>query len=260
MPDFDWRLFQIGFLEISIIDLIDIFLIAFILYKLYHFLRGTRAIQMAAGLILILVMSFVVNLFNLSGMIWIFDNLKTIWLIAFVVLFQPELRRLLLFIGQAPVIGRLFGMRGTHAIDEIIKACAELSKRGFGGLIVMVRDSGLRGIVESGQKLQADVSMPLIVSIFNPLSPLHDGAIVVRNDVIEASKCILPLSESDKLEPWLGTRHRAALGLSEESDALVIIISEETRRVSVALNGKLNRNLEEAELQDFINDAFQFNG
>ena len=260
MPDFEWRLIKIGFLEISVIDLIDIFLIAFILYKLYHFLRGTRAIQMAAGLILILVMSFVVNFFNLSGMIWIFDNLKTIWLIAFVVLFQPELRRLLLLIGQAPLVGRLFGMRGTHAIDEIVKACFELSKRGFGGLIVMVRDSGLRGIVESGQKLQAEVSMPLIVSIFNPSSPLHDGAIIVRNDVIEASKCILPLSESDKLEPWLGTRHRAGLGLSEESDALIIIISEETRRISVAMNGKLNRNLEEVELQDFINESFRFSG
>lgn len=258
MPDFDLRLFEIGFLEITVIDLIDIFLIAFILFRLYHFLRGTRAIQMAAGLILILVMSFLVNLFNLSGMIWIFDNLKTIWLIAFVVLFQPELRRILLFIGQAPLVSRLFGMRGTRVIDEVVKACFELSKRGFGGLIVMVRDAGLRGIVESGQKLQAEVSMPLIISIFNPLSPLHDGAILIRNDVIEASKCILPLSESDKLEPWLGTRHRAALGLSEESDALIIIISEETRRISVAMNGKLNRNLEEIELQDFINEAFRF--
>jgi diadenylate cyclase len=257
MPDLNFRLFKISFLEITIIDLLDIFLIAYILFRLYHFLRGTRAIQMAAGLILILLMSFLVNLFNLKGMIWIFENLQTIWLIAFVIVFQPELRRILLYIGQAPLVRSLFRMRGTRVIDEVVKAGLELSKRGFGGLIVMVRDAGLRGIVESGQRMQADVSTPLIVSIFNPLSPLHDGAIVIQNDVIEAAKCILPLSENDKIEPWLGTRHRAALGLSEESDAVIVIISEETRRISVAVNGKLHRNLEEKELQEFLDQAFQ---
>lgn len=260
MPDFNLNLFKIGFIQITLIDIVDIVLIAYILFKLYHFLQGTRAIQMTAGLVIILLMSFLVNLFNLRGMIWIFDNLRTIWLIAFVIVFQPELRRILLYIGQAPLIRRFFKMGGTHVIDEVVKACFELSKRGFGGLIVMARDAGLRGIIESGQRMQADVSTPLIISIFNPLSPLHDGAIVIRNDVIEAAKCILPLSESDKLEPWLGTRHRAALGLSEESDAVIIVVSEETRRISVAMNGRLNRNLDENEVKDFLEDAFRFSG
>lgn len=257
MPEINLTLFRIGFIEVSVIDILDILLIAFILHRLYLFLRGTRAIQMTAGLIIILLMSFLVNLFNLSGMVWIFDNLKTIWLIAFVIVFQPELRRVLLFIGQAPVVRRFFRMRSTGVIDEIVRACFELSRRGFGGLIVMVRDAGLRGVVETGQRMQAEVSTPLIVSIFNPLSPLHDGAIIVQNDVIEAAKCILPLSESDKLEPWLGTRHRAALGLSEESDAVIIVISEETRRVSVAMNGRLHRNLEEEDLKELLQEAFR---
>jgi diadenylate cyclase len=257
MPEIDLKLFNIGFLEVTIIDILDVFLIAFILFRLYHFLKGTRAIQMAAGLIIILLTSFVVNFFNLSGMVWIFDNLKTILLIAFVIVFQPELRRVLLYIGQAPIVRTFFKVRGTQVIEEVVKACFELSKRGFGGLIVMVRDAGLRGIVETGQKMQAEVSTPLIVSIFNPLSPLHDGAIIIQNEVIEAAKCILPLSESDKIEPWLGTRHRAALGLSEESDAVVIVVSEETRRISVAVGGRLQRNLEEEALKEFLDEAFR---
>lgn len=260
MPEIDLKLFKIGFIEVTIIDILDVFLIAYILFRLYQFLKGTRAIQMAAGLIMILLMSFVVNFFNLSGLVWIFDNLKTIWLIAFVIVFQPELRRVLLYIGQAPIVRRFFKVRGIQVIEEVVKACFELSKRGFGGLIVMVRDAGLRGVVETGQKMQAEVSTPLIISIFNPLSPLHDGAIVIQNEVIEAAKCILPLSESDKIEPWLGTRHRAALGLSEESDAVVIVVSEETRRVSVAINGRLQRNLEEEALKEFLDEAFRLSG
>jgi diadenylate cyclase len=250
-------LFRIGFFRVTILDIIDVFLIAYILYRLYTFLRGTRAIQMAGGLVIILLMSFLVNLFNLYGMAWIFNNLKTIWLIAFVIVFQPELRRVLLYLGQMPLIRRFFRVRGPQVIDEVVKATAELSRRGFGALIVLARESGLRSIIETGQRMQAEVSTPLIISIFNPLSPLHDGAIIIQNDMIEAAKCILPLSESDKLEPWLGTRHRAALGLSEESDAIVIVVSEETRRVSVAMNGQLYRNLDDDELKEFLEKAFQ---
>ncbi len=259
MNNINLTLFRIGFLKVTLFDLLDIFLIAFILYRLYLFLRGTRAIQMAAGLIVILLLSFIANLFNLSGMMWIFDNLKTILLIAFVIVFQPELRRVLLYVGQVPLVRRFFKVRGTVVIEEVVKSCFELSKRGFGGLIVMTRDAGMRGIIETGQRLQAEVSTPLIVSIFNPMSPLHDGAIIVQNDIIEAAKCILPLSESDSLESWLGTRHRAALGLSEESDAVVIVVSEETRRISVAMNGSLQLNLEENELQVLLEDAMRLN-
>jgi len=257
MGKFGLTLFHIGFIRFTVLDIIDILLIAYILYRLYYFLRGTRAIQMTAGLIIILITSILVNIFNLSGMEWIFDNLRTIWLIAFVIVFQPELRRVLLYLGQIPLVRRFIRVRAPKVIDEVVKACSELSRRGFGALIVMVREAGLRSIIETGQRIQAEVSTPLIVSIFNPLSPLHDGAIVIQNDVIEAAKCILPLSESDKLEPWLGTRHRAALGLSEESDAVIIVVSEETRRISVAMNGQLHRNLDEVELKEFLEDAFR---
>jgi diadenylate cyclase len=255
MDKISLTLFQIGFVKITIIDVLDILLIAYILYRLYHSLQGTRAIQMAVGLVVILLMSVLVNLLNLSGMVWIFDNLRTIWLIAFVIVFQPELRRLLLNIGQLPLVRRIILVRGSPVLDEAVRACVELSKRGFGGLIVLARNSGLGRVIETGQNLQAEVSTPLIVSIFNPLSPLHDGAIIIQNDLIVAAKCILPLSESSNLGPWLGTRHRAAIGLSEESDAVIVVVSEETRKISVAIDGKLRRNLEEEELLKLLEEA-----
>ncbi|HDI52267.1 TIGR00159 family protein [candidate division KSB1 bacterium] len=257
MGHFSFTLFHVGFLKVSIMDILDVLLLSYLLYRLYLLVRGTRAVQMAVGLILILITSFIVKLFNMSGMTWIFDNLKTIWLIAFVIVFQPELRRILIYIGQSPLLRRFFGMRGIRVIDEVVKASLELSKRGFGGLIVLVRDTGIRGTIETGMRLQAEISAPLIVSIFNPLSPLHDGAVIIQNDLIEAAKCILPLSESSKLEPWYGTRHRAALGMSEESDAVVIVVSEETRRISVAMNGELYKNLDEDSLRRKLEEAFR---
>lgn len=259
MSKINITLFQIGFLKVTLIDVLDVILIAFILYGLYQFLRGTRALQMAVGLIIILLVSALVNLFNLSGMVWIFSNLKTIWLVAFVIVFQPELRRLLLNIGQLPLIRKFIVVRGTLAIDEIVKASVELANRGYGALIVITKNSGLRRVIETGQILQSEISVPLIVSIFNPISPLHDGAIVIQNDLIEAAKCLLPLSESTKLESWLGTRHRAAMGLSEESDAVIIVISEETRRISVAMDGLLHRNLDEKELSELIEESIKSN-
>ncbi len=257
MSKINITLFQVGFLKVTLIDVLDVLLIAFILYRLYQFLRGTRALQMAVGLLIILLMSALVNLFNLNGMVWIFNNLQTIWLIAFVIVFQPELRRLLLNIGQIPLIRKFVLVRSGLAIDEIIKASSELSNRGFGAIIVLARNSGLRRVIETGQPIQAEISSPLIVSLFNPLSPLHDGALIIQNELIEAAKCILPLSESTKLEPWLGTRHRAAVGLAEESDAVIIIVSEETRKISVAMDGQLHRNLDEKKLYEMIEQAIK---
>lgn len=257
MSKINITLFQVGFLQVTLIDVLDVLLIAFILYRLYQFLRGTRALQMAVGLVIILLMSALVNLFSLRGMVWIFDNLKTIWLIAFVIVFQPELRRLLLQIGQLPLIRKFIVVRGGVEVDEVVKASIELSNRGYGALIVLARHSGLRRIIETGQKIQAEISSSLIVSIFNPLSPLHDGAMIIQNDLVEAVQCLLPLSESTKLEEWLGTRHRAAIGLSEESDAVVIVVSEETRKISVAMDGFLHRSLDEKELSELIEESIK---
>lgn len=250
------ELFHIGFIKVTLFDILDLLILTFVFYQLYKLIRGTRGAQMMAGLVIILLTSFIVRLFDMSGMVWIFDNLRTVWLIAFVILFQPELRRMLIILGQSRLVRFFVKVSEHRTIDEVARASVELSRRGNGGIIVLVRDTGIRAIIETGIRLQAEVSAPLILSIFNPKSPLHDGAIVIQNDVIEAAKCILPLSESARAELF-GTRHRAALGLSEESDAIVVIISEETRRISVAMGGEFTMGLNYDSLRRLLNKAFQ---
>ncbi len=250
-------LFQIGFLRVTLLDILDILVISFILYKTYFFLRNSRAAQMFVGLAIILIVSLITRLFNMSGMTWIFDSLKTVWLVAFVIIFQPELRRMLIFLGQSRIIRYFIKVSSGKTFDEVIKAAVELSKRRYGALIVMTRDTGIKSITETGIRIQAEVSAPLITSIFNARSPLHDGAIIIQNDIVEAAKCILPLSQSPSLGPHFGTRHRAALGLAEESDAVILVISEETGRISVALDGQLVQNLDESGLQNILFDAFK---
>ncbi len=252
------ELFKIGFLTVTLIDILDITIISYILYKLYIFIRGSRAAQMFIGLVLILVASVFVQFLGLSGLNWIFENLRTVWLIAFVILFQPELRRILIYIGQMPLVRELLKVTITRRMtEEIVKAAMELIKRGFGGLIVMVRNAGIKSIIETGQSIQAKVSVPLIVSIFNPRSPLHDGAIVIQNEIIEAAQCILPLSQNPVLGPQYGTRHLAALGLSEESDAVIVVVSEETGKVSLAFEGTLYTDLDYIRLRNMLNEFLQ---
>lgn len=252
-------LFQIGFIKVTFFDLLDIFVVSFILYKLYFFIRGSRAAQMFVGLVLILIFSLVTRLFNMSAMTWIFDSLKTVWLIAFVIIFQPELRRMLIFLGQSRLIRYFVKVSSAKTFEEVTRAAVELSNRRYGGLIVVTRDMGIKSITETGILVQAEVSAPLICSIFNPKSPLHDGAIIIQNDIIEAAKCILPLSQVTDIDPRLGTRHRAAMGLAEESDAVIVVVSEETGKISVAKDGALIQDLDREELRSILFNAFKLN-
>ncbi len=249
-------LIKIGFLSITVIDVLDIVLVAYIFYKVYEFLRGSMAARMMIGLLFIILISIVAEILNMSGSTWIFSNLKTVWVIAFVIIFQPEFRRLLLYLGQNPILRRFVQVSTTRFIDEVIGAISELSRKNFGALIVLLRDTGIRSIIETGIPLQAQVSKALILSIFNPRSPLHDGAIVVQNDIIIAAKCQLPLTENPKLDPSLGMRHRAALGLSEQTDAIVLVVSEETGMISMAEHGVLTRGLTEEGLRNRLLEAF----
>ena len=156
-------------------------------------------------------------------------NLQTIWAIAFVIIFQPELRRILIYLGQSRFIRRFLSESKSKTIEAVIEASRELVRRKWGGLFVLVREVGLKPIKERATPINAEVSASLLVSIFNPGSPLHDGAVLIQNDIIEAAGCILPLSDSPDLDPQMGTRHRAALGISEESDAVVVVVSEEPK-------------------------------
>jgi diadenylate cyclase len=221
-------------------------------------MRRTRAVQMFIGLVLIFFISFISQAISMQGMSWIFRNLSTIWMVAFVILFQPELRRVLTLMGQSRLIRFIMKEQTSAVVEEIAKGADELSKRGYGGLIVLVRDTGLKTIIESGVKIQAILTSSLIVSIFNPRSPLHDGAIIIQNDIIEAARCILPLSRNPEMEHRWGTRHRSAIGMSEESDALVIIVSEETGTISIVENGEMIRGLNYDTLLQKLNKALRF--
>lgn len=249
---------RIGFISVTLIDIIDILLVAFVFYKLYDIMRGTRGSQMFVGLLLILIVSFVVSAIGMKGMTWLVQSLTQVWVIAFVILFQPELRRLLVQLGQARIVRRLFRVQTTRVIDEIIKSAVELSQKRYGGLFVLQRDMGMRSIIETGTKLQAEATSELIVSIFYPRTPLHDGAIVINGNLIEAAGCILPLTENPNIDQTIGTRHRAALGVTEDFDAAVVVISEETGQISLAYHGEfLMRGMSADDLRMHLEKIFE---
>ena len=248
-------LFKIGFLTITLIDIVDLLLVSWLFYKVYIYFKGTRAGQMLAGLVLLMLASFLFNAFGFSASSWLVNQFQTVWVVAFVILFQPELRRLLIYVGQTRFFQRIFRVGTSRTILSIIEASMQLQERHWGGLIVIQKETGLRSYKEQGTQLKAEVTAPLLVSIFNPSSPLHDGAVIIQNDIIDAAACILPLTESKMIDPEMGTRHRAALGISEETDAIVVLISEEKARISVAENGRFSHiGIDEVGLQKFLND------
>lgn len=250
------ELFKIGFLTVKIVDIIDILIVAYVFYKLYTVMRGTIASQIFFALLLIIGLSFIAQLLNMQALGWLLGRLTEIWVIAFIILFQPELRRLLSLIGKRGSTSLFGKINVKENIKEITGACVELQNRGWGGLIVIARTTGLQNIVETGEVIQAKINQELLLSIFNPRSPLHDGAVIIQNDKIEAARCLLPLSEIHIIKNRsLGTRHRAALGISETSDALAIVVSEETQHISLAENGKLSRCESEKHLEEKLIEA-----
>ena len=204
-------LFKLGFLTVTLIDLIDIILVTWVFYKVYQYFKDTRAGQMLIGLVILLISSFIFNSFGLSAMSWLVNQFQTVWVVAFVILFQPEIRRLLIYIGQTRFFQRIFRMGTSRSLEAIVDASLQLSEKKWGALIVIQRETGLRSYKEAGIQLKAEVSAPLLMSIFNPESPMHDGAVIMQNTLLEAAGCILPLTESQMILPEMGTRHRAAL-------------------------------------------------
>jgi diadenylate cyclase len=225
---------------VKLIDILDILIVTYVFYKLYTIMKGTIASQIFLALVLIITFSFVAQLLNMQSTGWLLGKVTDIWVIAFIILFQPEIRRLLLFIGKTKV-ARIFTKTNVDEnVNEIADACYELKNRGWGALMVIERTSGLKNVIETGEIIQSRIKMEILISIFNPKSPLHDGAVIFKNGKIEAARCLLPLSEPEKIRNKnLGTRHRAGIGITEVSDAVSIIVSEERRVISVAEDGKL---------------------
>ena len=231
------------------LDALDVLLVAILFYRLLVLVRGTRAAQMFVGLFVLVFVSVLARWFNLVTVDYLATSLRTVWLITFVILFQPELRHVLSQFGRTRYLRTLFRVQEFGTLGEIVRAAEELSERHHGGLIVLERNEGLRNFVETGTRLDAKISTELLVTLFSPGSPLHDGALIVRGEQVIAAGCILPLSQNPRLSPALGTRHRAAVGLSEESDAIAIVISEHSQTIGVAYRGVLKERLDEGELR-----------
>lgn len=232
-----------------LLDVLDILLVAVLFYRLLVGVKGTRSAQMIIGLLVLVIVSAVARFLGLIAVDYIATNLRTVWLITFVILFQPELRHALAQFGRTRWFRSFLRVDEYGVLGEVVRAAEALSSRRHGGLIVLERNEGLRNFVETGTRLDARARSELLETLFTPNTPLHDGAVILRGDQIVAAGCILPLSQNPRLAPALGTRHRAALGISEETDAVAVCISEHSGAISVAWRGVLLERLDEGKLR-----------
>lgn len=236
-------------------QIVDILLVTYVVYKLIMIIRGTRAVQLVKGIAAIFIIWIISNFLGLSTLEFITRQTATFGLLAIIIIFQPELRRGLEQLGRS----RLFTSRSApkndsmqDTINALVKASNYMGKRRIGALVSIERDTGLNDYAESGIPMQAVVTSELLINIFIPNTPLHDGAVVLKNDRILAAGCYLPLSEDSSISKELGTRHRAALGVSEVTDCITLIISEETGAISISKRGALYRNLTEEQLRELL--------
>jgi diadenylate cyclase len=247
------ELFKIWFISVTVIDVIDVLLVGFTLYFLYQTVKNTVAVQIFIAIVVILAVYFITEALHLRLLNLILRTLAGIWLLAFIVLFSQEIRRVLLLIVRSPLFSVFTGGQLNETIDEVARAAVEMAEKHTGALIVFARTTNIKMTIETGIPLQAQLSKELLVSIFNPKSPLHDGAVVIQNGVIEAARCILPLSLTTRFQgKHLGTRHRAAMGISEQADVLVLVVSEETGKISLAEEGMFIAGVTAGNLYDVL--------
>jgi diadenylate cyclase len=233
-------------------DVVEIAVVAFVLYRALMLIRGTRALQMLFGIGLLVVLYGIAWVAKLTMITYLLDLVFTYGAFAVLVIFQPELRQALAHLGQSPVTRLLRRMGDAEVAEEIAEAVERLSRSGTGAIVAVEHEVPLGDYLASGSEMQAKVSADLLQTIFTPYSPLHDGAVIVRGDTIVGAGCILPLTQRALADRSLGTRHRAALGISEETDALVIIVSEESSRISVATGGHLLRDVSATRLRELL--------
>jgi len=238
-----------------VLDILDITLMSIILYRLLLIVKGTKAAQMMIGLAILLLASLASRYLELFTIDWLVQSFLAQIVIAMIVLFQPEIRRALAHIGEAQFLN-FASAEELKSLEEIVRAAVSLANRKIGALIVIERDTSLKDFVEIGTSLDARVSKELLLSIFHPTSPIHDGAVIIKGNRVAAAGCFLPITLSSELSKSLGTRHRAGIGLTEETDALAIIVSEETGLISVGLGGKIEEKIDMGTLRNMLTDIF----
>ena len=241
--------------SIAITDILDIAIVTFIVYKIIGFIRETRAEQLAKGLLFLVAVMLLSKSMHLYTLHWMLSSIMTVGLIAVVVIFQPELRRALEHLGRSKITSVLSEVdkeEAKHMINQMVEAVSSMSASRTGALIVIEQEISLNDIVETGTVIDAAISEQMLGNIFYEGAPLHDGALIIRGDRLYAAGCVLPLTQNKALNKELGTRHRAGIGITENSDALVIIVSEETGVISVAQNGKLTRFLDTKKIEKML--------
>jgi diadenylate cyclase len=256
-----------GFLNIRLLDVLDILLVAFILYEIYNLLKGSVSINMLFVIVAMFFIWRITDALQMEMLREILGAFFSVGIIALFIIFQPEIRQFLLSLGKPDFIQKKrrrflfwhFSDDSTHIvdIDKIVYACQKMSNIKQGALIIITRQHELRIIKDTGQYLNADISVELLENIFYPNSPLHDGAVIISGNKIEAARCILPISKSVKLSANTGLRHRAAVGVTEQSDAIAIMVSEQTGKISYAEDGELSRNVQPSALRDFLEARLQ---
>jgi diadenylate cyclase len=249
-------LFHIGFLSFTIVDLIDVLLVGYFFYRLLLILKSVRSLELLIGLLIFFAVGVLSYWFDLSMVQWFISNIAAFGLIVLVVILQPELRRAFVRLGQNRLLRLILKQESRSAVDEIIRAVEKLAEMHCGALIALENNVRLSNFVESGKAMGANVSHELLETIFTPYTPLHDGAVIIKGDQILAAACTLPLSQNPAYHRLYGMRHKAAVGLTEESDAFVVVVSEETGQVSYASEGKLNRNISLQELRAKLTELY----
>jgi len=240
--------------------MVDVILMSIIVYRLLLIIKGTKAAHMLIGLGLLLMASLLSRYFELYTVDWMIQSFWAQIVIAIIILFQPEIRRALAQMGEAQIFKNLTSAEELKSLDEIVRATVALANKKIGALIAIERDTSLKDFVEMGTPLDAKVTKEILLSIFHPTSPIHDGAVVIKGNRIVAAGCFLPITMGPDISKSLGTRHRAGLGLSEETDAVIVVVSEETGMVSMATHGKFDTHLDMGTLRDILTDLFTAKG
>ncbi len=237
-------------------DVVDILLVSYVIYRIFLLIRGTRAMQMLAGIIILIVSYFGARELELLTVFWLLRTLLSSIFLLIIIVFQRDIRRALTQVGKAPF--HKGGQDDTimHTIDILMMASEYLIKRKIGALFVLERETGLKDYIESGHRIDAQVTMELLVTIFHPTSPLHDGGLIIHEGRIQTAGCLLPLSKNPYISRRYGTRHRAAIGLSEETDAVVVVVSEETQEISLVQHGSISTVPDTAALKRHLEAIF----
>lgn len=238
-------------------DALDVLVVAFIIHRTFLLVKGTRASQLIVGVIIIVFVFYLSKKLELFALGWILNNFVSSIILVIVVVFQNEIRRVLLALGRSPFFKQITYVEETRFYDELVNACMVMSKKKTGALIVIEREVGLEEFMEIGVRLDAEVNTELILSVFQYSSPLHDGAMIIREGRIRAASCILPLAMGDTLDKELGTRHRAAIGITEVTDTVALVVSEEKGKMSYAFKGDLHWNVDGETLKKALRDLLQ---